>query len=273
MRISSKQIFIAISSIVIFLYLLIFVLDIIYPEYLGVHNISTLLAFKEGAGILPRVPSISGGWKLYMGTTYDNILLLPALLGSLKFDFTVMLTSLLISASTGIAIGYTAAKIKKGYRRFIVYTARVFTSVPYILIILLILYIARPTETGIIIAISVAWFPIYIVRSMKYFDEEFRSRKTYGYKKVLMGFAPYLITDAGALTGVVTIITYFGFYFHNPFVVDIGNIMYLDGNVSSFYLLGIWWVIIFPLVFITIFIGFTALLSYELTGGVEDAGN
>jgi hypothetical protein len=77
----------------------------------------------------------------------------------------------------------------------------------------------------------------------------------------------------GALTGVVTIITYFGFYFHNPFVVDIGNIMYLDGNVSPFLLSGIWWVIIFPLVFITIFIGFTALLSYELNGGVEDAGN
>jgi len=273
MKISSKQIFIAISSIVIFLYLLIFVLDIVYPEYLGVHNISTLLAFKKGAGIMPHAPSISRGWKLYMGTTYDNILLFPALLGSLKFDFTVMFASLLISASTGIAIGYSAAKIRKGYQKFIGYTAKVFTSVPYILLILVILYIARPTETGIIIAIAVGWFPIYIVRSMKFFNEKFKNRKTYSYKKMLMGFAPYLISDVGAITGVVTIITYFGFYFHNPLVVDIGNIMNLNGNVSSFFLLGVWWVIIFPLIFITIFIGFTGLLSYELNGGIEDAGN
>jgi hypothetical protein len=178
MRISSKQIIIAISSIIIFSYLLIFVLDIVFPEYLGVHNISTLLAFKEGAGILPQSPSISRGWELYMGTTYDNILLFPALLGSLKFDFTVMFASLFISSSTGIAIGYTAAKIKNEYRKFIVYTAKVFTSIPYILIILLILYIARPTETGIIIAMAVGWAPIYIVRSMKFFNEKvLESRK------------------------------------------------------------------------------------------------
>ena len=70
---------------------------------------------------------------------------------------------------------------------------------------------------------------------------------------------------------MVTIITYFGFYFHNPFIVDIGNIMYLNGNISTFIQSGVWWVIIFPLAFITVFIGFAALLSYELNGGTDDA--
>ena len=114
MRINLRQALIFISSLVIFLYLLAFILDIIYPEYLGAHNLSTLLAFRYGHGIAPRPPSLSSGWELYLGTTYDSIMLLPALLGSLKFDFTVMLASLLISSVAGIAIGFTAVKIGRG---------------------------------------------------------------------------------------------------------------------------------------------------------------
>ncbi len=271
MRINLRRTLIYISSVVIFLYLIVFILDIVYPEYLGVNDITTLLAFRNGPGIIPHSPSLSHGWELYMGTTYNSILLFPALLGSLKFDFTVMLASLFISSIAGITIGFTAAKIGRTYRKFIIYITKIFSSAPYILIMLLILYVARPMETGMIIAISIGWFPFYILRSIKFFDETVRNRKVYSYKKILWVFVPYFITDIGALTGVVTIITYFGFYFHNPFIVDIGNIMYLDGNINIFMLSGVWWVIMFPLIFITIFIGFTALLSYELNGGSDDA--
>ena len=271
MRINLRQALIFISSLVIFLYLLAFILDIIYPEYLGAHNLSTLLAFRYGHGIAPRPPSLSSGWELYLGTTYDSIMLLPALLGSLKFDFTVMLASLLISSVAGIAIGFTAVKIGRGYRKAIIYITKIFSSAPYILVMLLVLYVARPMEIGVIIAISTGWSPFYILRSIKFFDDNAVNMQQYSYKKILAGFAPYFITDLGAITGVVTIITYFGFYFHNPFIVDIGNIMYLNGNISTFIQSGVWWVIIFPLAFITVFIGFAALLSYELNGGTDDA--
>jgi ABC-type dipeptide/oligopeptide/nickel transport system permease subunit len=49
--------------------------------------------------------------------------------------------------------------------------------------------------------------------------------------------------------------------------------MNLGGNVSTYLFSGVWWIIIFPLVFITVFIGFTALLSYELNGGLDNAAS
>ena len=88
----------------------------------------------------------------------------------------------------------------------------------------------------------------------------------------LFAFIPYILTDMGAISGIVVIITYFGFYFKNPFVVDIGNIMYLSGNVNTFVFFGVWWIVIFPLLFITVFIGFTALLSYEIKGVISNTG-
>jgi peptide/nickel transport system permease protein len=273
MKINSRCIFIGISSVVIALYLLAFALDLVYPQYIGVHSLSSLLVFRRGTGIIPAPPSFTGGWKMYMGTTYESILLFPALLGSLKFDFTIMLASLAISASMGIAIGYSAAAIGKGYKKLITYVTKIATSAPYILVMLLVLYIARGTETGIIIAISIGWFPFYVIRSVDIFDLWFRKGRIYDYKKLLFSFTPYFITDLGAITGVVTIITYFGFYFRNPFVLDIGNIMNLGGNVSTYLFSGVWWIIIFPLVFITVFIGFTALLSYELNGGLDNAAS
>jgi ABC-type dipeptide/oligopeptide/nickel transport system permease subunit len=271
MKINSRDIFIIISSAFVALYILAFILDIVYPQYLGVDKLTSLLAFRNGSGIIPVPPSLNHGWRNYMGTTYYGISIFPALLGSLKFDFTMMFASLAISALSGIIIGASAAFAGSFYRKFILYITKIFTSVPYILVMLLILYIARPSETGIIIAISIGWLPFYILRSVEIFTPVSRRGSFHGYRKAMLRFIPYLITDIGAISGVVTIITYFGFYFHNPFIVDIGNVMYLNGNIDTFLFSGVWWIIIFPLAFITVFIGFTALLSYEIRGVMENA--
>ncbi|WP_337859798.1 hypothetical protein [Ferroplasma sp.] len=270
MKINTGRMLAVISSVIIALYLLAFILDLVDPGYLGVRSLSNLLIFRKGPSIIPAPPVLSNGWNDYMGTTYYGILLFPALLGSLKFDFTVMFVSLAISASVGILIGGSAAIIGRGYKKIIVYIMKIFSSAPYILIMLLILYIVRPLETGIIIAISTGWFPFYVLRSLNIFETKLKNRENYSNKRLLLNFLPYFFTDIGAITGVVTIITYFGFYFRNPLVIDIGNIMYLDGNVNIFLLSGVWWIVIFPLAFITVFISFTALLSYEL-GGKDDA--
>lgn len=270
MKINAGRILTIISSAVIFLYLLAFILDLVDPGYIGVSNLGNLLIFRKGISIIPTPPSLSNGWNDYMGTTYYGILLFPALLGSLKFDFTVMFASLGISASVGIAIGASAAIIGGVYKKIIVYIIKIFSSAPYILIMLLALYIIRPLEIGIIIAISIGWFPFYVSRTLNIFENKLKMRENYGKKILLLNFLPYFFTDMSAITGVVTIITYFGFYLSNPMVVDIGNIMYLSGYVNIFLLSGAWWIVIFPLAFITVFISFTVLLSYEL-GGKDDA--
>jgi ABC-type dipeptide/oligopeptide/nickel transport system permease subunit len=270
MRFKMRNLIIWISLAFILLYIIAFILDAIYPSYLGVRTLSTLLVFKKTVSVIPSAPALNNGWWDYFGTTYYGIALLPALLGSLKFDFTVMLASLGISALVGSAIGFIANYTGGAIRRFIFYMVRVLTAAPYLLVMLLILYIARPDEAGIIAAISVGWFPFYIIRYIE--SSEFMNGKKHrdNWWKLLK-LLPYILTDMGAISGIVVIITYFGFYFKNPFVVDIGNIMYLGGNVSTFLAFGAWWTAIFPLLFITVFIGFTTLLSYEIRGVVSDA--
>lgn len=270
MKINTGRILAVTSSIIIALYLLVFILDLADPKYLGVQSLTNLLIFRKGVSIIPAPPSLLNGWRDYMGTTYYSILLFPALLGSLKFDFIIMFASLAISASVGIGTGVSAVVIGGRYKKIIIYVMKIISSAPYILIILLILYIVRPLETGIIIALSAGWFPFYVLRSLNVFENRLKNKERYTNKRLLFNFLQYFFADMGAITGVVTIITYFGFYFYNPLNIDIGNIMYLNGYVNIFLLSGVWWIIIFPLVFITVFISFTALLSYEL-GGNDDA--
>ena len=270
MRYNPRNLIMGISLAFILLYILAFISDALYPSYLGVRTLSTLLAFKKTVSVIPSPPSLNNGWWRYFGTTYYGIALLPALLGSLKFDFTVMFASLGISTLAGSAIGFLANYAGGAIKKFIFYIVRVMTTAPYLLVMLLILYVARPDETGIIIAISAGWFPFNIIRYIE-LSEFKNSKKHSGNWWKLAKFLPYILTDMGAISGIVVIITYFGFYFKNPFVVDIGNIMYLGGNVITFLTFGAWWIAVFPLLFITVFIGFTTLLSYEIRGVVSGA--
>ncbi len=270
MKFNSRNFLIGISLTFLLFYMLIFIFDILDPSYLGTRTLSTLLAFKRTVSVIPSPPTLNAGWWDYFGTTYYGISILPALFGSLKFDFTVMFASLGISAITGITVGFLANYTGGAFKKFVFYIVRVLTTAPYLLVMLLILYVARPNETGIIIAISAGWFPFYVIR---YFEvSELSAHREYT-KKLweLLKFIPYILTDMGAISGIVVIITYFGFYFKNPFVVDIGNIMYLNGNVNTFLFFGVWWIVIFPLIFITVFIGFTTLLGYEIKGVLSSA--
>lgn len=271
MKFNSRDIYIGISIFFIALYMIAFILDIVHPQYINVKSLSTLLVFKKTSSVIPSPPTLDKGWWDYFGTTYYGISILPALLGSLKFDFTVMFESLIISAIAGIGIGFIANYTGGILRKFIFYFVRTLTAAPYLLVMLLILYIARPNQTGMIAAISVGWFPFYIIRYMEVSDLG-KSSGRIGKHWTFLKFLPYILTDMGAISGIVVIITYFGFYFKNPFVVDIGNLMYLGGNVNLLLLFGIWWIVVFPLLFITIFIGFTALLSYEIRGVIADEG-
>ena len=271
MKFDSRNLLIGISLAFIFFYIYAFISDIVYPSYLGVNTLSSLLVFKKTASVIPSKPTLNEGWWNYFGTTYYGISILPALIGSLKFDFTIMFASLAISSLVGVSIGFLTNYIGGIFKKIIFYIVRVLTTAPYLLIMLLILYVARPSESGIIIAISVGWFPFYIIRYIEVSEYENRNSH-YGGLWKLFAFIPYILTDMGAISGIVVIITYFGFYFKNPFVVDIGNIMYLSGNVNTFVFFGVWWIVIFPLLFITVFIGFTALLSYEIKGVISNTG-
>jgi len=244
------------SMIIIILYFIDYILDIIYPEYLGVKNINNVLVFKIKNDLIPVAPSISS-WNLYMGTTYYGIKIFPAVLASLKIDFTILLSSLALSVITGFFLGYTSIISRsKIYKMSILYINKVFFDIPYLIIALLILFVLRPSIYGIIIAIYIAWFPFYINRSYKTGNKKIKDAFT--------GIIPYIISDMGSIFGIITIITFFGFYYSNPYIVDLGNIMNINGNFSQYISFGDWWILIFPLIFMVIFILFTSILSYKI---------
>ncbi len=244
------------SIIIIILYFSGFILDIIYPEYLGVTNINSILVFRFKNDLIPVAPSIKS-WHLYMGTTYYGIEIFPAMLAALKIDFTILLASLTLSIVTGFTLGYIAVISKsKIYRSSVLYINKVFFDIPYIIMALLILFVVRPSIYGIIIAIYIAWFPFYINRSCKTNRKEIK----YAFTQII----PYIISDMGSMFGLITIITFLGFYYSNPFIVDLGNIINVNGNVSEYISFGDWWIVIFPLIFIIVFILFTSILSYKI---------
>ncbi len=257
------------SIIIISFYIAIYILDIVYPQYLGVGNFNSLLVFKISSNPVPHPPSFSHGWEYYFGTTYYGIAILPALLASLKFDFSVMFPALFLSLSGGFISGILMFHYSGLYKKIILYITSIYFEMPYIGIILLILYIVRPSFSGFVIAIFLVWFPFYIQRTHTIVEKE-KSMHRYSSKTSLLGLIPYIIVDMGAISGLIIFITYLGFYYKNPFETDIGNIMYLSGNVTQFLLFGDWWIILFPLLFISLFIIFTAILAYELRSMMED---
>ncbi|MEM0140120.1 MAG: hypothetical protein QXZ44_05870 [Ferroplasma sp.] len=260
------------SLIVIILYFTAYLLDFIDPKYLGIKSLNSLIFFKITSSPIPQAPLYNHGWHSYFGTTYYGIAILPALLASLKFDFTAMLFSLFLALFTGSLIGFSAIYIGGIYKKIISYLFNIYFEFPYIGIVLFILYIIRPSFYSIIFAVFLAWFPFYIGRMYRIYSDivEHTGNTIAKFRYMLLSLVPYIAIDLGAITGLITIITYFGFYYKNSFVVDIGNIMYLSGNVRTFLLFGDWWIIILPLSFLGVFVASTAILAYELRNIIED---
>ena len=70
--------------IITIFYMLLALLDAVYPGYLGVHNDSTMLSFLSG-GITsapPTPPVFNQGWWYYFGTTTSQIPIFPSMLAA-----------------------------------------------------------------------------------------------------------------------------------------------------------------------------------------------
>ncbi len=260
---------ILIVSLAIFIvYFLLYLLDIITPSYLGVNNINNLIFFASKKNIVPIAPELSHGWYNYMGTTYMGIRIFPALIASLKFDLTIVFGSLLLSLFIGFFIGISGGIFGGLYGKFFSILDYTFFNIPYVIFVLLLVYVIRPSISGFIIAIAISWFPFYIRRIIRVKKSD---ETIYAYiKKICLHLIPYIISDIGSIYGILTVITFFGLYKNDPFVVNLGNILNLDGKVLGLTTLGDWWVVIFPLLFMIIFIIVTNLMGYEMRRSISN---
>ena len=258
-----------ISSEIFIVYLLLYLLDIIIPAYLGVNNINNLMVFASKNNVSPTAPELGYGWYNYLGTTYLGIRILPALIASLKLDLTIVFVSLLLSLLVGFFIGISGGIIGGLYGKFISLIDHTFFNMPYVIFVLFLVYVIKPSISGFIMAIAISWFPFYIRRiiNVKKMDEETVSAYV---KKIFSHLTPYIISDIGSIYGILTIITFFGLYENNPFIVNLGNILNLNGNILNLITLGDWWVVIFPLIFMVIFIIVTNLMGYEINRRISN---
>lgn len=157
------------TTIVLF-YFIIAILDSVYPQYLGVPNISSMTVFTANNGLPNRYPipifsSVSPyggpGWWYWLGGTFYNFPILPSMLAALKIDLTVSLIVVLTGIAIGMVVGSVAGYLGGVVDEIVMRVTDVFFSVPYlILAIVLVAEIGRNLNS-VVISLIIIWWPIY----------------------------------------------------------------------------------------------------------------
>ena len=104
------------AGFIIFLaYAIIAIMDVAVPEYLGAGYglVTQLTVFIRGTSTVPLPPTLKPSilygsgpvWWYYLGTTYDGIPILPAILSSMYIDMGYTGLIVFLSSMTGLLIG------------------------------------------------------------------------------------------------------------------------------------------------------------------------
>lgn len=267
------------------------ILDLVYPEYIGVPNAFTLLSFGMHSGLvsgLPTPPTISDGWEYLLGTTSYGMPILPVMFASIASDLGYSMFVIIISATLGTFLGIFSVSYGRKTDLLFMRFTDVFLSFPAIVMVIIYASIRGWTYLNISIGILIIWWTTYarLSRSVTLplkrepFVEAAKaagcSRSQLLFKHLLpnvMSFIFVQITlDVGMIVSIFATVNYLfsDLNVTNAFLPEIGNMMvgfpeagallfnssFGVVNISTglWLVSGIWWPIIMPGVFLIIFI-------------------
>ncbi|MEM0132301.1 hypothetical protein [Acidiplasma sp.] len=252
---------------VFLLYIIFYILDELYPYYLGVKSIYSLIEFSYNKTLFPSPPKFSDGWHYYFGTSIFGINLLPAMLATLKLDLTLTFSSVFLALLIGFIISFPGYYLRNRiYSKIIGLFNLSLFSMPYMVFILILMYIIRPSIYGIIIGAGISWFPFYIRRLINLKRPE--GNLIYLIKYVFKKLIPYIFSDIGTMYAIINLILFFGIYTSNFLLVNLGTLMYINGNGITYLSIGMWWVEMFPVIFLSLFV----LSAHGLGYGIRRSG-
>lgn len=250
-------------------YFLIALLDYVYPPWLGVPNITSMLDFVPGhtaSGLLPTPPSFSGSWYYWLGTTVSRIPIFPAMLASLKIDLGYSLLIVLVGMLSGVILGSFSGYIGGYFDEVVMRVADIFFSLPFLVFAIVITFVLGFTLTNIVIALMIIWWPTYArltrglalsTKSLKYVEaaaasgsSTLRSVFTHIIPNVLSPVYVQMSLDLGSIVQIFAALDFLGFNQGNIYLPELGNMINIGQNSLAG---GMWWPIVMPGVFLLIF--------------------
>ena len=272
-----------VGFIITLCYAAIAILDWVYPRYLGVSNISSMIVFLNGqqpSSATPTGPTFSHGWWYYLGTTTSLIPLFPSILAALKVDLTYTVAIVLIGALIGVVLGTMSGYFVGLYDDVLMRVTDIFFSIPQIILAIAIFFALGFNVRTVVISLIIVWWPTYArltrgvgltIKSQKFIEAATASGSG-GFRNVFRHVLPNVLSpvfvqislDLGSVILIFATLIFLGFNFGNSaYWPELGNLIYMgEGWLAT----GQWWAIFVPGIFLLIF-----TISVNLMGdGLRD---
>ncbi len=259
-----------VGLVITVIYFAIAVLDSVYPQWLGVSNLSTALNFIPGHSAnlaLPTAPSFSGSWWFWLGTTYSRIPILPVVLGALRIDLAYTVLIVFVGMSVGVIVGSIAGYFGGIVDEIVMRVTDVFFSLPFFVFALAIVYVLGFSFTNVVLALMIIWWPTYArlsrglaleTKSLKYVEasrasgaSNFRILVSHIIPNVLSPVYVQISLDLGSVIQLFAAIFFLvGSLGASAYPIEIG---YMISTGESYLAQGIWWPVIIPSLFLLVF--------------------
>lgn len=278
-------------------YVIISILDIVYPQYIGVSNAFNLLAFSNPGPISvalanPVPPTLNNGIYYIFGTTAYKIPILPAILASIPVDlgFAVFIAG--ISAIIGVLIGVSTTYYSKKLELTISSLSNVFISFPLLISVVIFGVLMHFTLLSLLVGIVAVLWAYYaqLTRMLtlsirkQQFVEAARAAGASGRKIITSHIIPNIMTpvlvrfstDLATVVVIFSAVNFILYRVFRPFtlVPELGSLLaafpafglaygpkmanlfgaFNPPTIQSFLLMGDWWTIVFPIIFLILLI-------------------
>ncbi len=292
-----------IGIIITLAFIIIAILDVVHPQYLGVSNAGSIKSFsnivvdyrKE-----PQPPVFNQGWEYYFGTTFYGLPIFPVILASFATDIEYSFLVVAVSSVIGVIIGVFSAFVGRRSDLLVMRGTDIFLSFPAIVVVMLYDSSQGWNYLNISLGLIIIWWTTYArlargatlpLRSYNFVEAgiasgctKVRAIFTHIIPNIMPSILVQMTLDVGMVISIFATVNFLfsPLSYADAFVPELGNMMvgfpkagviiapfyWGSGPPSASILLaaGSWWPIVMPGIFLVLFI-----VSINLAGdGLRD---
>lgn len=284
-------------------FIVIAILDFVFPQYLGVSNALTIKSFSNLSlyyRTQPQPPTLDRGWEYLFGTTFYGLPILPVFLASVATDVEYSFFIVAVASSIGVMIGVFSAFVGKRSDMLVMRGTDIFLSFPAIVVVMLYDSAFGWNYFNISLGLIIIWWTTYArlargatlpLRSYNFVEAsiasgctKIRAIFTHILPNIMSSILVQITLDVGMVISIFATINFLfsSLNVSNAFVPEIGNMMVgfpeagviiyptywgsAPASTSILLAFGSWWPIVIPGVLLVLFI-----VSINLVGdGLRD---
>ncbi len=290
-----------VGGAVILFFVAVSILNLAYPEYMGVTNafsIRSFTNFSANLDAVPTPPTFSEGWEYIFGTTAYAIPILPAILASITVDLAFAVPIAGISALMGTIAGVLCTYLSRKMEMGMLAVAGIVSSFPLIISVMIFGMMLSFTISGIVVGIVFVMWSYYalIARNMtldirnRQYIEASRAAGASKFRVIFRHVIPNAISPIMArfsldLATVIVILSAIDYIFYSQFIglapyPEMGSLIaafqgagalygphnplsgpYIPVNSALLLFQGDWWIVVIPIIFLVILV--LSLISFS----------